>query len=493
MRVLILFALAALSVILTTQANAQPLKICLVSGSFEYESDTSLAGFKEYVEAEYDAECTLLSATGWSDLPGLDALDDCDVALFFTRRLRIDGEQLDKVKEYIDAGRPVVGVRTASHGFQNWLEFDKLVLGGSYDGHYGKGPTCATEIPADAKDHPVIEGIVPIRSRGSLYKNAHNAEDTHVLMRGSTHEGNEPVAWTREYKGGRVFYTSLGDQNDFQNRTFLRMVTNALYWAADRPVARKPLPPVLEVPKPSGTLSFAARTREAVDGEDGWQEKALQVELPIAETAILLCDMWDNHWCRGAAERVDELAARMDPVVKAAREKGVQIIHAPSGTLFFYVDLPQRRRMQAAPPATKPPMKLIEEVDLPIDDSDGGCDTDDERQYQAWTRQHPLIEIGAPDGNGDEVYNFCVQRGIKNIIYMGVHANMCVLGRPFAIRNMTRLGINCFLVRDLTDAMYDPKDRPHVSHEEGTELVVQHIEKYWCPSLLSEDLVKGLP
>ena len=496
MRLLIVLVVL-LFVATSVRAYAGPLKVCLISGSFEYESAESLAAFKEYLEREYEAECTFIKANGWTDLPGIEALDDCDVALFFTRRLRIDGEQLDMVKRYVEAGRPIVGVRTASHGFQNWLEMDKRVFGGDYQGHYGKGPTSATQIPSKAKGHPILEGVSPIRSRASLYKNPNIADDTEVLMRGSTPDGNEPIAWTREYKGGRIFYSSLGDQNDFQNRTFLRMLANALFWTAERPVARKPLPEPLERPRPEGTLRFPARTRVPIEGSDNeWEEETMDVEMAVAETAILLCDVWDMHWCRGASARVDELAPKMDAVVKAARDRGVQIIHSPSDTLFFYIDTPQRKRMQDAPHADKPPLKSIEEPPLPIDDSDGGCDTDDERQYSAWTRQHPAVEIAEPDGisdNGDETYNFLVHRGIQNIIYMGVHTNMCVLGRSFAIRNMTRLGMNCYLIRDLTDAMYDPKDRPYVSHEEGTELVVQHIEKYWCPSLLSEDLVRGLP
>ena len=72
---------------------------------------------------------------------------------------------------------------------------------------------------------------------------------------------------------------------------------------------------------------------------------------------------------------------------------------------------------------------------------------------------------------------------------MGVHTNMCVLGRSFGIRNMTRWGLDCYLVRDLTDTMYNPDMPPKVSHDEGTELVVRHIEEHWCPSLLSADLI----
>ena len=74
------------------------------------------------------------------------------------------------------------------------------------------------------------------------------------------------------------------------------------------------------------------------------------------------------------------------------------------------------------------------------------------------------------------------------LLLKGVHANMCVLGRSFAIRQMTRWGITCILIRDLTDAMYNPAMKPYVSHEQGTRLGIEHIEKYWCPSILSADL-----
>jgi nicotinamidase-related amidase len=95
--------------------------------------------------------------------------------------------------------------------------------------------------------------------------------------------------------------------------------------------------------------------------------------------------------------------------------------------------------------------------------------------------------------DGKEIYSFLVQRGIKNLLIMGVHANMCILGRSFAIKQMTKWGIRCVLVRDLTDAMYDPKDRPYVSHAQGTELVIEYIEAYWCPSTLSSVLARALP
>jgi len=108
-------------------------------------------------------------------------------------------------------------------------------------------------------------------------------------------------------------------------------------------------------------------------------EKAVQWD--AKKTAIIICDMWDKHWCQGATARVGEMAPRMNQVIAEARKRGVFIIHSPSDTMKFYADWPQRRRAQEAPKA-KPPSDLskwhalnrAKEPPLPIDDSDGGCD-----------------------------------------------------------------------------------------------------------------------
>ena len=65
---------------------------------------------------------------------------------------------------------------------------------------------------------------------------------------------------------------------------------------------------------------------------------------------------------------------------------------------------------------------------------------------------------------------------------------MCVLGRSFAIKQMVRWGMAVALIGDLTDAMYNPASPPYVSHAEGTRLVVEYIEKFWCPTILSGDI-----
>ena len=76
-----------------------------------------------------------------------------------------------------------------------------------------------------------------------------------------------------------------------------------------------------------------------------WQVVNFQEEVPLKETAIVICDMWDNHWCTGAARRVDLLARKMAPVIDEARSHGILIIHAPSDTMSFYKGYPQRKRM----------------------------------------------------------------------------------------------------------------------------------------------------
>ena len=218
------------------------------------------------------------------------------------------------------------------------------------------------------------------------------------------------------------------------------------------------------------------------------------------ETAVIICDMWDAHWCRRAAERCSLLAHQVERFACAARKQGALVIHAPSDTMSFYAGMPQRerarqvKRVKPALPIRMRPIDPEKESQLPIVDSDGGCDDELPRpnfSTAPWTRQHPAIAVAAHDiisDDGKEIYSILVRSGIKNIFMTGVHTNKCVLARPFGIRQMVLLGMNVVLVRDLTDSLYNPSMPPRVSHEQGTILVVEHIEKYWCPSISGEDV-----
>ncbi len=178
-------------------------------------------------------------------------------------------------------------------------------------------------------------------------------------------------------------------------------------------------------------------------------------------------------------------------------------MHAPSDTLKFYEDHPARKRALAVP-MVEPPSPITgwcslekdKEGNLPIDDSDGGCDCQPQcKQGSPWTRQHPAINIADVDiisDDGRQIYSYFVQQNVDNVLYVGVHTNMCVLGRSFGIRRMTKQGLNVYLVRDLTDTMYNPRMAPYVPHDQGTQLVIAHVERHWCPTTTSEALAKGL-
>jgi nicotinamidase-related amidase len=278
-----------------------------------------------------------------------------------------------------------------------------------------------------------------------------------------------------------------------RRRLFLAMLPGALA------VADPELP---NRPKVPGTLALRARSRaEDPPGSGRLKISERAMRWKVAQTAIIVCDMWNTHTCSLSAQRVAAMAPRMNQVLTAARSLGVMIIHSPSDTMKFYEGTPYRQRMQRAPAASSPFPILArcardsaEERSFPIDDTAGGCDDPVQKEWTGpypWTRENPAIDLVGFDGvseSGQEIYNFCKQEGITNIALMGVHTNICILNRSFGARQMTRLGFQVLLVRDLTDSMYDPRTRPFVSHTRGTELVIEHIETRWCPSILSDDL-----
>jgi nicotinamidase-related amidase/type 1 glutamine amidotransferase len=255
-------------------------------------------------------------------------------------------------------------------------------------------------------------------------------------------------------------------------------------------------------PDPDHTLVLHTRSQAKDPEQEGrFKIRYQTVQLDARKTAIVICDMWNEHWCQGATRRVAEMAPRMNDVIKEARRRGVFIVHAPSGTMDAYKDTPQRKMAQAAPKAQpKVPLQGWCHLDpkhespLPIDDSDGGCDCQPKCETRkAWSKQIGKLEIAEGDAITDsaEAFYLFQQRGIDNVIVMGVHTNMCVLGRPFSIRQMVYQGKNVFLVRDMTDSMYNSRKRPFVSHVRGTEMVIEHIEKHWCPTVTSSDFLGG--
>ncbi|MEX0792753.1 MAG: ThuA domain-containing protein [Pirellulaceae bacterium] len=241
-------------------------------------------------------------------------------------------------------------------------------------------------------------------------------------------------------------------------------------------------------------------------------------EWPAEQTALIVCDVWDYHSSPNANARLGEFVDRLNDVVEEARRRGVTIIHAPSNCMPAYEDHPARAKAMEAPQAVNLPEEIRqwcysipaeERLKYPLDQSDGGSDDDPQRQAewskkmaelgrnpkQPWQRQADQVKIDDErdfiSDQGDEVWNILESRGIKNVILTGVHANMCVLGRPFGLRRLSQNGKNVVLLRDLTDTMYNPKMWPHVSHFTGNDLIVSHIERLVCPTISSEQLIGG--
>ena len=267
-----------------------------------------------------------------------------------------------------------------------------------------------------------------------------------------------------------------------------------------------------------GTIKLTKRSRvestktlgkfDIVQLEEGWNPK---------ETVLILCDVWDSHHCLNAVKRLDEMVERMNQVTEKARSQGVFIIHAPSDCMNFYKDHSGRKLAMETPKAATLPQDIgkwcykipaEEKGQYPIDQSDGGEDDEpaEHAQWAAklkemgrnprapWKQQHAAIKIHEGDAisdSGVEVWSMLEVRGIKNVMIMGVHTNMCVLGRPFGLRRMASNGKNTVLIRDMTDTMYNPKMPPKVSHFKGTQLIIEHIEKYVCPTITSDQLIGG--
>lgn len=238
------------------------------------------------------------------------------------------------------------------------------------------------------------------------------------------------------------------------------------------------------------------------------------------ETAVIVCDVWDKHHSLNAVRRMEEFVPRMNDVLKNARKRGATIIHSPSDCMPAYEDHPARQRArQVASVENKPKdvefwcskIPAEEQAVYPIDQSDGGADDDPAEQAHwaaelkalgrnpglPWKMQNDLVEIDSAvdfiSDRGDEVWNILESRGIQNVILVGVHTNMCVLGRPFGLRQMARNGKNVVLMRDMTDCMYNPKRWPYVDHFTGNDLIISHVERFVCPTITSDQILGGQP
>ena len=187
-----------------------------------------------------------------------EAVSQADVLVLSARRRGLPADDMAIFKKKLEAGTPLLAIRTSSHGFDpkgkapsgfaEWPEFDAQVIGGNYHNHHKVGPittvtraTIETVVPKD-EQHPILKGLkLPFTSKSSLYKNSPLQRTAWPLLVGTIPgEMPEPVAWTNQYKKTRVFYTSLGSRDDFQNPQFVRLLHNGARWLAGMKIAEAP-------------------------------------------------------------------------------------------------------------------------------------------------------------------------------------------------------------------------------------------------------------
>ncbi|RPI89489.1 MAG: hypothetical protein EHM42_02915, partial [Planctomycetaceae bacterium] len=257
--------------------------IVLVSGDEEYRSEETLPQLAKILANRHGFKCTVLFAIDPKDgtinpnvgnnIPGLEALKTADLAVLFLRFRNLPDDQMQHLVDYIESGRPIIGLRTATHAFNftgpskfakyTWTSkdadfeggFGRQVLGEtwiSHHGDHGRQSTRGIVVPEQAR-HPILRGI----KDGDIWgpTDVYGVRlplpgDSQPLVLGAVLEGMKfddkpvddaknkpmmPIAWTKSYTGAagkksRVFTTTMGASTDFQNEGLRRLLVNACYW-----------------------------------------------------------------------------------------------------------------------------------------------------------------------------------------------------------------------------------------------------------------------
>jgi hypothetical protein len=258
-------------------------KIVLVSGDEEYRSEDVLPQLAKILSKHHGFDCTVLfavdRATGEinpnvrDNIPGLEALKDADLLVLFTRFRNLPDEQMQHLADYIESGKPIIGLRTATHAFDipsdrkfakySWKStekkyeqgFGRQVLGETWINHHGSHGKQSTRgmISPGKQSHPILRGIADGEIWGptDVYGVRLPLPDTcEPLVLGAILEGMKsddkpvadkkndpmmPIAWTKTYTGAagkpaRTFTSTMASGQDFENEPFRRLLVNACYW-----------------------------------------------------------------------------------------------------------------------------------------------------------------------------------------------------------------------------------------------------------------------
>ena len=233
-----------------------PPNIVFIVGEPEYNSHISMPPVAEELQKKFGYETKVITSSIipdepdflLSEFPGLEALADADLAVFFTRFRNISVEQFEIIKSYLESGRPVVGLRAANHAFkfpddspiQSWNEgFGRSIFGTPWRMHYGHESSTDVRVIPEMANHQILEGVEnSFHVRSPLYYVMPLPGACKTLLEGTSigpsdfeERVDNPVAWTNVSNEARVFYTSMGHPEDFENNSFKTLLFNGIQWA----------------------------------------------------------------------------------------------------------------------------------------------------------------------------------------------------------------------------------------------------------------------
>lgn len=296
--------------------------VVLVAGDQEYRSEEALPALGRILARHHGFKCTVLftvdPATGFidpacPDIPGLEALKTADLMVIFLRFQNLPKEQMQHIVDYLDAGKPVIGLRTATHAFKIPKDgpfakystgyggddfkggFGRQILGETWVGHYGKNHQQSTRLILEEGEsgHPILRGVKDVWVQCGGYQ-ANPIEGSRVLFKAQPLNGMTPDAppdatkppvpgaWARTYKGesARVFATTYGASEDFLNDGFRRLLVNACFWCAG----------VEEAIRADAKIDFVGPYHPATFGGGGWRGEVKPSDLTGWESPIMPMD-----------------------------------------------------------------------------------------------------------------------------------------------------------------------------------------------------------
>ncbi|MBS1746492.1 MAG: ThuA domain-containing protein, partial [Bacteroidetes bacterium] len=232
----------------TENLKKKPYIVFLITeDTNNYEAHKTIPLFADMFEKEHGYTCKVILGKGTHgaySYPDLKPLDKADLLVVFARRIALPHDQMKAIKNYLNKGKPLVGIRTANHafkvngkiedGFEDWPGFVADILGCENRGYGSAELGTDVTIDAEAGDHPVLNGVQSAQwhSTGQIYHVAPLLDkDAKILLWGKVENKTEPIAWTRKAGKSKVFYTSLGHPDDFKVTSFLTLLINGIKWS----------------------------------------------------------------------------------------------------------------------------------------------------------------------------------------------------------------------------------------------------------------------